>query len=169
MCSMKIFHLNYCSVGDLGPLMYFGKIRVKLTINSNLEHDQAWVWSTCGMLDWDYMFPWKTFLIQNTTKLVKMHQRNTNLNHEFCEIPTNHWLPEDSPPILECLRVRGEVWEWPHTATLDIWRLAVNKAAITREEREEDLGPAVTRFMSLHVWEILALLLSIPLTRYCAL
>ena len=41
MCSMKIFHLNYGSVGDSGPLMYFGNIRVKLTINSNLEHDQA--------------------------------------------------------------------------------------------------------------------------------
>ena len=40
MCSMKIFHLNYRSVGDPGPLMYFGNIRVKLTINSNLEHDK---------------------------------------------------------------------------------------------------------------------------------
>ena len=49
-------------------------------------------------------------------------------------------------------------------SSVDIWRLAVNKAGITRDnaEREEDLGPAVTRFMSLHVWEILALLLSIP-------
>ena len=41
MCSMKIFHLNYRTVGVPGPLMYFGNIRVKLTINSYLEHDLA--------------------------------------------------------------------------------------------------------------------------------
>lgn len=170
MCSMKIFHLNYRSVGDPGPLMYFGNIREKLTINSNLENDKTWIWSTLCHVRSKLCFPEKRFSsqIQNwwkCTKEIQIRPKNCSrgrllMNHEFCEIPTTHWLPEYSPPILECL---GD-WEQRWESDPDIWRRAVNKAAITRDnaQREEDLGQAVTRFMSLHVWEILALLLSLP-------
>ena len=56
MCSMKIFHLNYRSVGDPGPLMYFGNIREKLTINSNLENDKTLKHLVSCYIDQNYAF-----------------------------------------------------------------------------------------------------------------